>query len=105
MDWWLTGGSLKKQSSMAATESERASETQVSMSEFQGTKCNVPDTMSLLCSSIATSARSMISKKWEYCESYSCFGFISTGDVSAPDMQCILCKKVLSNGSMFPAEL
>jgi hypothetical protein len=68
---------------MAAAENEETSEPQASASssqEFQGTECNVPDTMPLLHSSIVTSAGSTISKKWKYCESYLSFGFTSIDD-------------------------
>jgi hypothetical protein len=107
MERWLKGGSLKKQSSTDAAETEGASETQASTpssQEFQDTECNVRDTTPLLRSSI-TSAGSMISKRRKYCESYLSFGFTSIGDVNAPDAKSILCNKVLSNGSMFPAKL
>jgi hypothetical protein len=107
MDQCLKAGSLKKQSNTAAAESGRASEPQASTSssqEFQGTECNVPDTMPLLHSSNVTGAGSMRSKKWKYYESYLSSGFTSNNDVNAPDAQCILCNKVLLNCSMSPAK-
>jgi hypothetical protein len=97
-------GQFKEATSMAAAESEKASETQASTplcQEFQDTKCNVPHTMSLLCSSIVTSA----GRKCKNCESYLCFGFTSTDDIITPDMQCILCNKLLLNCSIFPSKL
>jgi hypothetical protein len=59
MDQWPKGGSLKKQSSTAAAESEEANEPQASKSssqEFKDTECNAPDTTPLLRSSIVKGA-------------------------------------------------
>jgi hypothetical protein len=108
MDWWLKGGSFKKQSSMAAAESKEGTEPQASISssqEFQGTECNVPDTKPLMCSSTVTGAGRTTSKNRKYCEYYVSSGFTCIGDVSAPDAQYYLCNKRLSNGFMFPAKL
>ena len=45
------------------------------------------------------------SKKRKYDESYLSFGFSTVGNVDAPDAQCVVCHKILSNSSLAPSKL
>lgn len=44
-------------------------------------------------------------KKRKYDESYLSLGFSKVGNADAPDAQCVVCHKILSNSSLVPAKL
>ena len=45
------------------------------------------------------------SRQQKYDKSYLSFGFSTVGNADAPDAQCVVCHKILSNSSLVPAKL
>lgn len=118
MDRWLKDGILRKKISSSCTLT--AAETETGNTDIVSVMDQPDDAQSLSGAQekhdlpmmqpkpknfLKLSSSSNGSKKRKYAEGYLSLGFSHVGNADAPDAQCILCHKILSNSSLVPAKL